>query len=242
MELDRLLDKRRDQPPAMPRTRLISLVRLLEALANMSGGRASIPELVDALSTAYDGDTMMLYDGRGYGLADAMDGYLSDEYGGYNMRVDAICELFNCRFWDRPDACIGDMPPELLMVLREDAVSIAQNLWELFLPNDKKVADDFRALVETTAKSESGGQVNGVGAGAEQADWPWGSHETKLLRDLAAATQRWWVNVDPMDNTTAHTNEEVANWLVKERGVSPRMAQSMATILRADGLPPGPRT
>ena len=77
-------------------------------------------------------------------------------------------------------------------------------------------------------------------AGAEDAKWPWGSHETELLRHLAAAADRWWKNYDPSDLTTAHTNQQVIDWL-KQRGVSERTAEAMATILRADGLPPGPR-
>jgi hypothetical protein len=71
--------------------------------------------------------------------------------------------------------------------------------------------------------------------------WPWGSHHTELLGQLEAAAQRFWVNFDPADNTTAPTNEVVAAWLV-ERGVSRRTADTMASILRADGLPTGPRT
>ncbi len=70
--------------------------------------------------------------------------------------------------------------------------------------------------------------------------WPWGGHETKLLQHLAAAADRFWKNYDPRDNTTAPTNEKVIDWL-KTKGVGQRNAEVMATILRADGLPPGPR-
>lgn len=71
-------------------------------------------------------------------------------------------------------------------------------------------------------------------------DWPWGTYETELLRKLAQAAKRFWQNYDPTDATTAPTNEEVINWLV-DNGVAKRTAQIMATILRADGLPTGPR-
>lgn len=71
-------------------------------------------------------------------------------------------------------------------------------------------------------------------------DWPWGRHETDLLRKLAAAAQRFWSNYDPADPTTAPTNQQVIDWL-KGQGVSERTAEIMATILRADGLPTGPR-
>ena len=71
--------------------------------------------------------------------------------------------------------------------------------------------------------------------------WPWGRHETKLLHHLAAAADRFWKNYDPSEPTTAPKNQEVINWL-KKQGVAERNAQVMATILRADNLPTGPRT
>lgn len=71
-------------------------------------------------------------------------------------------------------------------------------------------------------------------------DWPWGPHSTNLLRHLAGAARRFWANFDPSDISTAPTNEQVATWL-QAKGVSQRNADAMATILRADGLPTGPR-
>lgn len=70
--------------------------------------------------------------------------------------------------------------------------------------------------------------------------WPWGNYETDLLRNLAAAAERFWRLYDPTDNTTAPTNQQVTDWL-KQQGVAVRTAEIMATILRADGLPTGPR-
>lgn len=72
------------------------------------------------------------------------------------------------------------------------------------------------------------------------APWPWGGYETMLLRKLAAAAERFWVNYDPDDATTAPTNAQVITWL-KSQGVADRTAEVMATILRVDGLPTGPR-
>jgi len=72
------------------------------------------------------------------------------------------------------------------------------------------------------------------------ARWPWGTHETNLLRLLADAAKRYWENFDPSDPTTAPTNEDVKQFL-NNRGVSTRTAEVMAQILRADGLRPGPR-
>ncbi|MDW3684003.1 hypothetical protein RA280_20085 [Cupriavidus sp. CV2] len=76
--------------------------------------------------------------------------------------------------------------------------------------------------------------------------WSRGKHDTALLRHLAAAADRYWKpiavggNYDPSDRTTAPTNDQVIEWLVA-RGVSKRVAEVMAQILRADGLPTGPR-
>ena len=81
----------------------------------------------------------------------------------------------------------------------------------------------------------------GSGDGYQDAgSWPWGDYETELLRKLAEAAERFWVRYDPADNTTAPTNSQVVEWL-KGRGVAERTAEIMATILRADGLPTGPR-
>jgi hypothetical protein len=69
---------------------------------------------------------------------------------------------------------------------------------------------------------------------------PWGNHETRYLRKLAQASDRFWKLYDPSDPTTAPTNNMVVEWLVEE-GIPRRTAEIMATILRADGLPSGPR-
>lgn len=70
--------------------------------------------------------------------------------------------------------------------------------------------------------------------------WPWGNYETKLLRKLALAAKRFWVLYDPEDPTTAPTSTQVSQWLIQQ-GVASRVAEIMAQILRADGLPKGPR-
>jgi hypothetical protein len=71
--------------------------------------------------------------------------------------------------------------------------------------------------------------------------WPWGNHHTKLLGHLEAAARRYWVNYDPAEATTASTNETVVEWLVAERKVSRTKAEAIASMLRPDGLPTGPR-
>ena len=70
--------------------------------------------------------------------------------------------------------------------------------------------------------------------------WPWGRHETELLRHLAAAAKHLWVLYDPDDPSTAPTNEQVSNFLV-DRGVPKSMSDKMATILRPETLRSGRR-
>ena len=72
--------------------------------------------------------------------------------------------------------------------------------------------------------------------------WPWGNHHTELLGHLEAAARRYWgENYVPSDPTTAPTNATVSEWLQTERKVSKTMADSIASMLRPDGLPTGPR-
>ena len=74
-----------------------------------------------------------------------------------------------------------------------------------------------------------------------QGHWPWGNHHTKHLGYLEAAARRFWTNYDPSDPTTACTNEEIADWLRANHGISKNMAEAIASMLRADGLKTGPR-
>ena len=71
--------------------------------------------------------------------------------------------------------------------------------------------------------------------------WPWGAHETNLLRHLSAAADKFWKLYEPADESTAPLNDQVIEWLISERKVSRKVAEVMATILRADGLKTGPR-
>jgi hypothetical protein len=86
----------------------------------------------------------------------------------------------------------------------------------------------------------------GKGGSLSHRKWPWGSHETDLLRVLAEAGELWRPVdegglYDPYDPTTAPTNEQMVLWL-KKYGVSGKVSDAIATILRADSFPYGPRT
>lgn len=70
--------------------------------------------------------------------------------------------------------------------------------------------------------------------------WPWGMHDTRLLRELAAAAQHHWTGYDPASPATAPNSEEVQRWLTARGVASKRVAEVMAQILRADDLKSGP--
>lgn len=70
--------------------------------------------------------------------------------------------------------------------------------------------------------------------------WPWGDHSTKALELLADAAKQWWSTYDPEDPGTAPTNSAVIEYLTA-KGVSVKLADSIASILRADDLPTGRR-
>lgn len=70
--------------------------------------------------------------------------------------------------------------------------------------------------------------------------WPWGSHSTKGLNLLAQAADRFWKNHDPRDISTAPKNQDVIDWLVSQ-GMSKRTSEVVASLLRPDELPTGPR-
>lgn len=70
--------------------------------------------------------------------------------------------------------------------------------------------------------------------------YPWGDHNTRLLTKLSDAAIALWSRYDPLDPSTAPTNEQVQDWLIT-RNVPKRIAETMATMLRADGLKMGRR-
>jgi hypothetical protein len=114
------------------------------------------------------------------------------------------------------------------------------------LPPRDKVEARFNALKSLSIELKTGSKPAplggaGIAATAPATRWPWGDHHTEALGHMEAAAQRFWVNYDPADASTAPTNQRVVDWLRQERTVSPNLAKSIASILRQDGLPSGPR-
>lgn len=102
----------------------------------------------------------------------------------------------------------------------------------------KALYDKSAAQVETLMQHVE--ELTAASTNPPANKWPWGSYETALLRQLADAAERFWNLYDATDPTTAPTNVQVVEWL-EARGVSKRNAEVMASIMRADGLPTGPR-
>jgi hypothetical protein len=71
--------------------------------------------------------------------------------------------------------------------------------------------------------------------------WPWGQHHTEYLGHLDAAARKFWVLYEPSDPSTAPTNDMVSDWLQSDRKISREKARAIASMLRPDGLPTGPR-
>ncbi|MES2189145.1 MAG: hypothetical protein V4454_03420 [Pseudomonadota bacterium] len=164
----------------LPKSRLISITAIVAGIANLSAGKATIPELVDALGRCHDCETMMIYKGDSYGLATAIDGSPFDDHSGYNARADIICELFNTRYWKESEATIRGIAVENYLVLKEDAATIAQQLWKLFF--NESLDDPLNALgleglsmkvQPPLTSTESDGKVDeGIESGLDPADLP----------------------------------------------------------------------
>lgn len=106
-----------------------------------------------------------------------------------------------------------------------------------------------RGKFDETHEYDSGGWLHLVEVTDEQSGagpWPWGSHDTALLRALRRAAELWRTveqggNYDPSDITTAPTNAHVVAWLGRNGVDSQKTREVIATMLRADNLRTGPR-
>lgn len=103
---------------------------------------------------------------------------------------------------------------------------------------------EFHAWASRVELPVHGGWLARSAGTAER--WSWGRHTTPLLDALEAAAKAHWRRVDeggqydPLDPTSASTNDKVASWL-QDRfpSVANETAQVMARILRDPNLPAG---
>jgi len=144
--------------------------------------------------------------------------------------------------------CLEDLPDDFLHrieVLRS-AIRAGKLSTAALITDEHDRIDENKTRIKTddfvvwcTAKGFAHNIPNRV-APQPTTKWPWGDYETALLRRLASAAEEWWSTYDPASPATAPKNKEVKDWLI-DQGVSDRVAENMATILRADGLKTGPR-
>ena len=134
-------------------------------------------------------------------------------------------------FTDRLDVAISN----LLELKVEHMVSGRPAEWDITLAS---FAARVRSFEGFTVPPELAALAEPDKRDAEILEWPWGSRETKFLGHLAEAAKELWSRYDPTDATTAPTNGQVRDFLIK-RKVATRVAQVMAQILRADELPSG---
>ena len=123
--------------PKLPRSRLLSVSAAMNALFELSDGRAQLVEIYDALNQFYDGD-WMLYDGGFSGIPEPIDGNPHIKNDGYNSRVDTICELFNLRAWEDQDVEINltgyKTSFDNLLIENDVAFVLARKIWGFFFP------------------------------------------------------------------------------------------------------------
>ena len=145
-----ILASRRELAKPMPRVRLIPITAIIQAVSELTGGAASIPELLDSLHRRYDCETMMMYDGTGYGLAEAIDGNPFDEYDGFNKRADLTCSLFNSQYWIKPATFFlskfNEVSPHDILMTKTDGLTLAMRLWEFFVPDQNFDYAHFKTL------------------------------------------------------------------------------------------------
>ena len=122
--------------------------------------------------------------------------------------------------------------------LHEDMRNIAEHTHDVIL--DLPEHDDNAEIVETVETPLPTDRSAKVGE-KPSSHWPWGNHHTATLGHLEVAAKRFWALYDPDDIGTAPTNDMVAAWLQDERGISKEKARAIASMLRPDGLPTGPR-
>jgi len=168
--------------------------------------------------------------------------------------VEELANLFGINIYDIADGLIG---ANCRCISEGKAVNFASwsrpikrhsnNVTTIIIggcpdPNPEHVIVNFNDLPESWKKAIAEAEIreNETINGSRVGKWPWGDYETKLLGKLADASIKFWKLYDPGDNSTAPTNQQVVEWL-KQQDVAERTAEVIATILRADGLPTGPR-
>jgi len=112
-------DKANAKCKAMPRDGLVSITKLLFSIVRHSGGKVSSTEMSFAFSGLYEADKTMMYLDHNEWLCEPIN---KSAYAGSNERADLSCDFGNSP--GRPDH-------DVYLISKEDAESIAQQLWSM---------------------------------------------------------------------------------------------------------------
>jgi len=96
-------------------------------------------------------------------------------------------------------------------------------------------------FLESTLGSPQQRVSRSIGQATAALAWPWGSYDTKMLRLLPLVYEEHWKGYDPSRPETAPKNDVVTDWLTRTHGTPTRVAEVIAQMFRADGLPSGRR-
>lgn len=128
-------------------------------------------------------------------------------------------------------------------VLKVRAPSQFMSSWTVavgdFVEWARSVGLELSPVIDLAASRHVAPQHSSVGG-----RWPWGNHETELLRFLEKAAVKFWVNFDPDDPTTKVNSDVVEAWLKSQklsdgREFPVRVAEVIAQMLRPRELKVG---
>lgn len=179
----------------LPKSKLMSVIGIMQALASISDGKLTVPELAHALSSEYDGD-LMLYQGGGYGLANPIPAEDSNTNKAYNLRVDLICELFNMSFWENPELTVKGIGIRDVLIREEDGVALAKTLWKFLGQNSSIDTPTLNGAASSRAVIDAPDYLDPM--------------NPRYAPKLAAAVRAWQAVTDPNGK---HPKQALAKWL-----------------------------
>ena len=157
-----------------------------------------------------------------------------------------ISKLLNF-YYQGDEVCIGEWLLSGRNQIHEQRFSreeIAQWISKNKLPSVYRFLDEATLPLQKVAESAKPLCADPAPPGC----WPWGGHHTELLGHLEAAAREFWTGYNPQNaKATAPKNESVIAWLEarnvpgQKKKVSNQMATAIASMLRPDDLPTGPR-
>lgn len=193
------LDALADSRTAEPKNKLISITKLLSSIADLSDGKVEVSELARAFSDIYDADRTMIYRSSNW-LCDPINGGVA----GHNKRADISCEFVNSH---------GRRELDEYLILKEDALTIARQLWMKFFDDPSIDLFEELRLGSPTNKSElkaSTESSTATGADANDSHGYLDPKNPRYAPKLAASVKAWQAVTDPRGRSP---KKALDNWL-----------------------------